>query len=119
MSNPWSNEKKRPFYFPPANKSLNANLDEARLPRVSAGQLARFSEETALYSSSTVLDYVFDVTSVEEFAPKGEYGVYAFKDISFALVKGSVLERDTMVSGYSSLSPNEMEELKEWYSAFL
>ncbi|KAK6972022.1 hypothetical protein R3P38DRAFT_3167587 [Favolaschia claudopus] len=141
MSNPWSIEKKRPFYFPPPDTDLNANINDAQLPSLSAGELARFGEETVyesgertlvglkgvnrcsalmpLYFSSTFKDHVFDVTSVEEFGPKGKYGVYAFKDISFALVKGSILEQDTMVLGYSSLSQNEIVELEEWYSAFL
>ncbi|KAK7006533.1 hypothetical protein R3P38DRAFT_3282404 [Favolaschia claudopus] len=125
MSNSWSNEKKRPLILPPANKDLNANLEQAasELPCLTASELEGWSKETEYEYGARIFvglkDYVFDVTSVPELHPTGGFGSYAFKDISYALVKGSILEEDTLVSGYSSHSQQEVKELREWLSAFL
>jgi hypothetical protein len=66
-----------------------------------------------------ILDHVFDVTSLKDsIRPKGHFSIYAFKDISYALTKNSILEEDVQVVGYSDLSARELTVLDDWVSLF-
>ncbi|KAJ7829660.1 hypothetical protein B0H14DRAFT_2451811 [Mycena olivaceomarginata] len=111
-----------PLILPAPQKDINQNSTTA-LPLLKVSDLAVFSMDSEFEFGARILvglkDHVFDVTSLKDsIRPKGHFSIYAFKDISYALTKNSILEEDVQVVGYSDLSARELTVLDDWVSLF-
>ncbi|KAJ7808018.1 hypothetical protein B0H14DRAFT_3881678 [Mycena olivaceomarginata] len=117
-----------PLILPPPTEHLNDNLILTSLPAIVVAELGSFSEQGEGEFGPRILvglkgdttDHVFNLTTMKEyFGSGGLFHSWVFKDISYALTKSSLLEEDAAVVGYASLSPQELETLKSWFSIFL
>ncbi|KAJ7804462.1 hypothetical protein B0H14DRAFT_2883977, partial [Mycena olivaceomarginata] len=87
------------------------------LPLLKVSDLAVFSMDSEFEFGARILVGLKDHLK-DSIRPKGHFSIYAFKDISYALTKNSILEEDVQVVGYSDLSARELTVLDDWVSLF-
>ncbi|KAJ7020088.1 hypothetical protein C8F04DRAFT_1145479 [Mycena alexandri] len=115
-----------PLVLPPPQEHINEGLDHLLpgLPVYNHVQLAAARDEDQYEHGERILvglkDFVFDLSRIKAYIGPGKlFASYGWRDISYALTKSSNLTEDTLVEGYTCMSPAELELLDKWVALFL